>query len=79
MSYLENINGWSLAALVLLMGALAVGGLVACDSKDVTAPSAPAAQILPTNTAPPAPTAAQEKTLYVGPIWVECEGEGPQK
>ncbi len=79
MSHLENVNSRGLVAMMLLMGALAVGGLAACDSKDVTAPSAPAAQILPTNTAPPAPTAAQEKTLYVGPIWVDCEGEGPQK
>jgi heat shock protein HslJ len=80
MSYLKKKNAWYAAALFLVAGLLA-----ACSGEDATATSAPVGQPGPTDTpAPEVPTpteppAAEEKTLYVGPVLVDCVGVGPMK
>lgn len=74
MKDLGNVNAWFLAIMVLLLGVLA-----ACGGEEATATSGPGAQPAPTDTAAPEPAAAEEKTIFVGPIMVDCEGVGPRK
>jgi heat shock protein HslJ len=70
-------GSWGLVLLLMLAGALA-----ACSEADVTATSAssePGAQPTSEPTTQPEPAGSGESTLYVGPVLVDCEGEGPQK
>jgi heat shock protein HslJ len=76
MSRYGNVYG---LALALLLGATAVVALAACGGEDATATPASAAQVSPTNTAPPALPAPEKKTIYVGPVLVDCEGVASQK
>jgi heat shock protein HslJ len=74
MGHFGNINGWLLATIVLLAGVLA-----ACGGEEATVTSAPAVQPGPTETASGEPPAAQQKTIFVGPVLVDCVGFAAQK
>ena len=74
MKPIPNINAWIMAVLLLLVGSLA-----ACVDEEATSTSPPVAEPAPTDTPSPEPVTGEEKTVYVGPILVDCEGEGPQK
>ena len=74
---MNSRRNWGFVILFLLVGALA-----ACSEADTTATSAssePIAQPALEPTAQLQPDGPEESTLYVGPILVDCEGEGPKK